>query len=215
LWGNGHWFGHEDPKEMIEINLVARRKAAAQSSLSGINLSKANWKLIIAFAAIYFIVPYYLENTWKEEADAQQQERDKLQKEVSKLSQEITKNKDVKEMLSQFAAQEKKLKSRTDLVNEIIKTKINPEKVLERVARDIPTDVWIDELVIAQDKTITITGQAITYKDIGDFTVRANESKFFGKSLMLKNAASEEIQLKGGKKRVEKFTIAGQIVAFD
>ncbi|MEI8346377.1 MAG: PilN domain-containing protein [Pseudomonadota bacterium] len=200
---------------MIEINLIAQRKTKGANLLSGLNLSTVKWKFVLIFTVLWLGGQWYLEDEWNKAKNILQTEQRSIDTESKNLDKEIVKNKDVKEMLTLFAEQEKKLKARADLVNEILRTKINPEKVLERLARDIPEDVWINEITVNPDKGVSITGQALTYKDIGDFIVRANESKYFNKSLSLKSSSTEELNVKSSKRRVEKFTIAGTVSSFE
>jgi Tfp pilus assembly protein PilN len=200
---------------MIKINLVAPRKVKAQGALTGINFAMIKWKWAVSFLVVYLASSYYMAQDWESKKQAVNQEMSGYDTQIKKLDKEIASNKDVKEMLKMFEDQVEKLRSRADTVQEIIKAKINPEKVLERLARDIPEDVWLNEMVINPDKTISMKGAALTYKDIGEFLVRANESRFFNKSLQLKNSSTEEVSVRSYKRRVEQFEVSGLVSTFE
>ena len=64
----------------------------------------------------------------------------------------------------------------TEDFTQIVNLRSNPRKLLERLARNTPTDLWFEYLKIDGDKKIQILGSAFSYKDIGDFIISANES---------------------------------------
>ena len=90
----------------------------------------------------------------------------------------------------------------------------NPRKLLERLARNTPTDLWFEYLKIDEKRKILISGSAFSYKDIGDFIISANESQFFGKTLSLTDSTTKKEKIQGTTINVEKYKVEGQIQKF-
>ncbi|KKQ78894.1 MAG: hypothetical protein UT01_C0057G0007 [Candidatus Daviesbacteria bacterium GW2011_GWA1_38_7] len=114
-----------------------------------------------------------------------------------------------------FNNQVAKLKERSTQVEQIIKQRTNPNKILERVARNIPEDMWLTELFVDGDRKVSIHGMSTSYKSIGNFIILLNESLFFGKSLTLSDSKTEEDKDEGAGKRIEVFTIQGRVESYD
>ena len=70
-------------------------------------------------------------------------------------------------------------------------------------------------LEIKNDNKINLFGQSTSYKSIGNFITSTNESAFFGRSLNLTDSKTVEDATQGKGKRVENFSIAGNITSFD
>lgn len=201
---------------MIEINLLNKKKGIELPVVMGIDLNQINWKFLFVAYMLTYTPGWFLKPEFDKEIQVVDSEIQILQKSLKKIKKDIGKNTNVEGQLEAFNRQVQKLKRRSSQVEEIIQDKTNPRKLLERIARDIPTDMWFSDLVISSTRTIEINGASESYKSIGDFIISANDSQFFGKSLILtgSNTQTEEMP-DGSERRVEQFNIKGNIRAYE
>ena len=76
--------------------------------------------------------------------------------------------------------------------------------------------MWFEDIIISRQNTVEINGASESYKSIGDFIISANESQFFGKSLILTSSNTKTENMPNGiERRVEKFNIKGNIRAYE
>ncbi len=201
---------------MIEINLLNKKKGIELPVVLGIDLNQVNWKFLAVAYAITYTPDWFMKPEFVKETEVVDQEIQVLQKSLRKYKADLGKNSNVEEQLEAFNRQVQKLKRRSSQVEKIIQDKTNPRKLLERVARDIPADMWFKDLIITSTKTIEINGASESYKSIGDFIISANDSQFFGKSLILtgSNTVTEKMP-DGSERRVEQFNIKGNVRAYE
>jgi len=201
---------------MIELNLIEVKTSQA-SGLGPmlVALKTVNWIVVGIAVFAYLGGEWYLDDMWDKEKKAKEEEQTTLITELNKLKSNIKKNQNVKDMIIALNKQKEVLKLRSGQIEEIRQLKINPQRILERIARDIPESVWLSSITLAPDKTVTIQGEAIEYKSIGDFMAKLNESKFFDRSLKLKDSSSVDIKVNELTRRVQKFAIAGNISTYD
>ena len=200
---------------MIEINLLEKKKALKAPVILGVDLAKLPWrKIILALILAKFPVDFYREFTQSIEFE-KEQELTLLKNQFNKIKKDIRKNKGIKEQLAAFNEQIKKLKSRSEQVDKIVKLKTNPRYLLERLARSTPKELWFSELILDGNGKILIKGGATNYTSIGEFIVRANESPIFGGTMLLKDSKTKELEIDGVKFREERFEIEGNIKLYD
>ena len=200
---------------MIEINLIGKKKSFELPTVLGINLNAINFNvLVIAYlstmAPDWLMTPYFQE--WEKNIG------DKIkvkQTTLSKLKTEIKRNGNLEEQLDAFNKQIDKLKQRSVQVESIIGQKTNPQKLLERVARSIPEDLWFTVIEISSEDEVTFEGYSNTYKSIGDFIQAANNTPFFGKSLILSSQEVKEEKDVEKEFRLEKFKIEGKVQTYE
>lgn len=200
---------------MIEINLLGKKKAFELPTVLGMNLNHINFNvLIIAYISTH-LPDWFMKPHFDEIEKGIADQLAVKQKQLSKLKKEIKKNGNLEDQLDAFNKQIEKLKQRSVQVEKIIGEKTNPQKLLERVARAVPEDLWLTNLEINDKNEIAFEGFSNTYKSIGDFIQAANDTPFFGKSLILSKQEVEE--KKDGEKefRLEKFRIEGKIQAYE
>lgn len=200
---------------MIEINLLLQRKKRKVPAVMGLDFSAINLKmvglgLILYFAQDMFIPPYTAELE-----QAVQDQINTAQTELAALKAELRQHAKVKERLQAYERRVNELKKRSEYVDQILKARTNPKKLLEKIARSVPDDMWFEKIILGDNRQITISGRAEAYKSIGDFLTLANDSAFFGKSLTLASSATMDEMLYGKKKRVEVYEIKGTIETFD
>jgi Tfp pilus assembly protein PilN len=200
---------------MIEINLLEKKNTFKAPVVLGIDLGKLPWKSIIVSYVVATYPMGYLQEHFQNQQTAKKQEADVLNKRLRRLKRDLKKNQGIKDQLTAFNRQIDKLKERSDQVDKIIDLKTNPRYLLEKVARATPEDLWFSEINVNDQDEITIKGASESYRSIGLFIAKANESAFFGKSLQLKDSKTEEVEEKGVTFRQESFVIQGKISLYD
>jgi hypothetical protein len=200
---------------MIEINLIKKKAAFELPTVLGINFNQINYK-ILAIAYFVTLCPEWFMKP--ELLDIEKNVSDKIavkQKSLAKLKAEIGKSTNLEDRLDAFNRQIEKLKERSVQVEEIINSKTNPSKLLERIARSMPDDLWFTQLEINTKSEVKIIGLANSYKAIGDFIQSANDTPFFGKSLILSESGVLDEKNLDSEIRVEKFEIKGKVETFE
>ena len=200
---------------MIEINLLEQKKPFKLPVIMGVDLAAINYKGILVAILITYLPDWFLYPAWEEELQAISKEKEVLNEKLQKLEADVKGNDSIKKQLDLFNNQIAKLKERSTQVEQIIKQRTNPNKILERIARNIPEDMWLTELFIDGERKVNIQGMSTSYKSIGNFIILLNESLFFGKSLTLSDSKTEEDKDEGAGKRVEIFTVQGRVESYD
>ncbi len=180
----------------------------------GVDLAKINYKKIIIAIVISYLPEYLYYPTMVDEVTAKNAEIESLKQELAKIQADIKGNEAVKNQLEAFNKQVERLKERSEQVEKIIKTRTNPRKIMERIARNMPEDMWLKTLEISKDKKMTMDGLSSSYKSIGNFIVLLNESSFFGKSVTLADSKTEEDAAQKTR-RLEFFKIVGTVDSYD
>ncbi len=200
---------------MIKINLVAKKKRLHVPVVLGINFNKINFialgiSLVILKSPNWVLVP-----GWEAEKEVVVEELSRLNGRLREVNREIQENSHLQEQLDAFNRQIARLEARSQQVQEIINRRTNPRRVLELMARNTPDQLWYDEMLISNEKEITITGSAQNYRSIGDFITRLNESPFFGRSISLDSTGTREVRHGSTEVRVEDFVVSGRIITYD
>ncbi len=163
---------------MIEINLSPGAKKENVTKVAGIDLSLLNIKmLIIAIGLVYtyeVVVDFLYEDQIKVSNDTIQANT----KSFRQLSSELSKYDAIKKKVKEFDIQEKNLKSKINIVKEIVGRRSNPFLVLKYIAENTPDNVWISELEI-DGQRLSMTGQSQSFKKLGDFIENLKSSIFF------------------------------------
>jgi hypothetical protein len=200
---------------MIEINLIKKKKSFELPTVIGINLNQINYKiLIVAFVTTSIPDSFILPELKKIQSEVETVLSDKRSK-LTKLNAKVSKSKDLEGQLNAFNKQIEKLKQRSTQVEKIITLKTNPLKLLEKVARSMPENLWLGHLEINKEDKIIISGFSTTYKSIGKFIESINATPFFGKSLILDEQETLENKTKTGTSRLEKFEIKGDVQTYE
>ncbi|MDC0255667.1 PilN domain-containing protein [Bacteriovoracales bacterium] len=199
---------------MIKINLLEEKKPFKMPIILGIDFSQINLRLVAAAIIISYLPETFIYPDWEEERKKEEVNIKRLNKSLKKLKRVIRKNSKAKLELEAFNKQVEILRERKNYVTQIVNLRSNPRKLLERLARNTPTDLWFEYLKIDGDRNIEILGSAFSYKDIGDFIISANESQFFGKTLSLTDSSTKKEKIQGTAINVEKYKIEGKIQNF-
>lgn len=200
---------------MIELNLLEKKKPFRMPVVLGIDLNNISF-FAIGFSLVLLYVPeiFVQEHFNKKLADTQA-DLDKLIREKDRVAKEVKKNTNVKLQMEAYYKQVDKLKERSAQVDEVLKIRTNPKKILEKIARSTPDDLWFDQIRINELNDIILTGGAYSARSIGEFITVVNDSPFFGNSITpLKQENKNEI-FEGVPTTYEFFELKGKIKNFD
>ena len=205
---------------MIKINLIEQKRAVNVTNIGGIDLTKVSVIGWVAAAAIYFIGPSYFDSEWKQLRSIEEDKIKERKATLKQLNKKVRENQVLKEKLDAFNRREQLLKEREAQVEEIIKRRTNPMKLLLHLARNIPEDLWVD-IIHIDGNQIKIEGESISYKSIGKFLNAANNSIYFNRQLKIAGVSTKQSKKKGKdsaaykKVRTEAFKIDGKIARFE
>lgn len=200
---------------MIKINLLKRKKRTALPIVMGMDLNNINIKLVIFTVLLIYVPEIFLTPFLNQKNTNIQEEIAKEQKKLEKLAKEVEASKKLLHEINLYKKREEKLKQIDDLANSLVENKNSPHKILLRMARSIPKDLWLDHLEIDSNKKIFIKGGSLAYKSVGSFVSLMNESIFFEKSLDVVNLKTVDDNILKQGKRMESFEIKGEVKAFD
>jgi Tfp pilus assembly protein PilN len=207
--------GHEELAEMIELNLLEKKQPFKLPDILGVDLNVLNFKMLIIATILFYVPEIYLKSYFEEQIANESTNLQNMTDESLRITSEINRDSNVKTQLEAYNAQVEKLKSRSSQVDEILKIKTNPKKILEKIARSIPEDLWFDKLSINYDKELLISGGAFSARDIGDFITIVNDSPFFGNSITPTKQENRKEMMDGVSTSYEYFEIKGKIKNFD
>lgn len=201
---------------MIKINLLGRKKKFKVPKVLGIDLAIINYKLIILFYLLSFVPQWTIYPMVEEEIQGIENRVREINKKRAKLQSFLKKNRDSLELLKAFKGQVDNLTKREAEVDKVLKEKTNPKNILEKIARGIPQDLWLTEIKIDSKKKISLKGESISFKSIGDFTRVLEGSKFFvTNSVGLGKTETKEHTINGSKYRLEHFELEASIETYD
>lgn len=200
---------------MIELNLLVKKKSTQLPSVLGMDLNQINFAMIGIAIAIYYIPDYVLHSYFDGKIAEVQATIAKMTEENNKITAELSKDSNLKARLDAYNAQVEKLKNRSAQVDEILKIRTNPKKILEKLARSVTDDLWFDVLKINEDKTIIIEGGSYSPRSIGEFITIINDSPFFGNSITPTKQENKQETVDGVSSSYEYFELKGEIKNFD
>lgn len=200
---------------MIKINLIEKKSNSKPVVVLGVDVRTINFKLLFVAILIFYIPKNYFLSLWEEDIRALDKQIEILDADAKTAREELKTFDGVKQELESYKRQIEKLKERSTQVDKILKEKTSPKRLLERMARVAPSDLWFDELRIGDDQTFYLRGGADSYKSIGDVIVSLNETPYFKNSLnLVKSETKTEVE--GGREiRNESYEINGSISSFE
>lgn len=199
---------------MIEINLIAQKKPFRLPVIAGMDLNDINFKACIIIYILFIVAEYGITTTYQNRLSENEKKVAILRAKANKLKKELKGNDDIKQRLDAYYSQIDKLKERSKQVQKILDFRKNPVKVLEKIGRIIPEEVWIEKLSITENDKINLEGEATSYKGIGDFISAANEAAFFGRTLNLQDSKTEDKTYDAQQVRIEIFKVEGKIKSY-
>tara|TARA_B100000925_G_scaffold291314_1_gene278921 strand:+ start:1394 stop:2008 length:615 start_codon:yes stop_codon:yes gene_type:complete len=199
---------------MIKINLIEQKKPLKIPVVLGIDITKLNWKWLVFAFLIYKIPPNFIFPRFEARQEEVKEGNNELRKENAKLIKKLGENKDLQNKIGETEKKIKELKIKTRQIENILKVKTNPKPALERVAKDIPGDLWLVSLSLNDSSRFSMTGFSYSFRSISNFIALANDSKFFNRSLGVSDSKTLVETYKGEKRRVESFAIVGSMNVF-
>jgi Tfp pilus assembly protein PilN len=199
---------------MIKINLIAQKKKGKLPIILGVDLAQINFKAIAIIWALCLLPEYFLPSFFSSETVTLNNEIEKLNTDFTALEKELMSNEALAAKVAMFTSQLEKLNTRTKQVELVIKDKMNPTRFLEKIVRNIPDEVWFDELIIKSDKSFSLKAFSSNYKSIGDYLAYLKSSPFFQGNIGLMETKTEA-DIIDKAKRVERFQIDGTIQTFE
>lgn len=200
---------------MIELNLLEKKVPLRLPNVLGLDLNGLNFKMLGLAIFIYYIPEIFIHGHFEDKMTLEQEAVAQLTKQTEAITQEIGKNTNIKSQLEAYNRQVEKLKARSAQVDEILKIRTNPKKVLEKIARSIPDDLWFDVLKIGENKEVFIQGGSYSPRNIGEFITAINDSPFFANSITPTKQENKTDNLDGISSSYEVFELKGKIENYD
>lgn len=209
------WISYEELSEMIELNLLEKKEPLRLPTVIGVDLNNLNFKMLAVAAFIFYVPEIFVRSHFEDQVKTEEEELAKVTRDNDKITKEIGKNTNIKMQLEAYNKQVEKLKARSAQVDEILKIRTNPKKVLEKIARSIPEDLWFDQLKIDDNKDIHIYGGAYNSRSIGEFITIINDSPFFGNTITPLKQENKKETLDGVLTSYEVFELKGKVKNYD
>ncbi len=200
---------------MIELNLLEKKEPIRLPVIMGVDFKELNFKMLGLAIILYYVPEILVRGVFDHQLKTEEETYQSLLSETQKIEEEIGKKTNTKSQLEAYNKQVEKLKARSAQVDEILKIRTNPKKILEKMARSIPEDLWIDNLKINEKSEVTISGGADSPRSIGEFITIINDSPFFGNSITPVKQENRSENLDGVPTNVEVFELKGKIKNYD
>lgn len=200
---------------MIELNLLEKKQPFVLPIMLGMDLNIINFKMMAVAFALYYAPDIIIGQMFDSKIEETQATLDQLVTQNTKIQGELSKDSDIKSQVEAYKVQVNKLQSRSAQVDEILKTRTNPKKILEKIARSIPEDVWFNEMTINEKNEISITGGSYTPRGVGEFIATINDSPYFGGSITPSKQENKKENLDGVMSSFEQFELKGKIINYD
>ncbi len=196
---------------MIKINLSNTKKQVDISNIGGFDFTKMKIKAVLVVIILIYIPDFVLVPLWDEEREAANQAVQVKQSELTSLKRKVTQSQDLEKQIRELKAQEENLGKKLTAVKQAISEKKNPAPILLYIAKNIPSELWIKELVI-EDEKMTIKGEALDYTSIGNFVNSLRSSVFIREANI---AGTNSAVRESDKRRIETFEVNFTIARFD
>ena len=200
---------------MIELNLLEKKASLRLPSVLGVDLNNLNFKMILLSIFLFYIPDIFIHSYFEEKISNEVEVLSAIKKDINKISKDVGKNADIKGQLDAYNLQVEKLKARSAQVHEILKIRTNPKKILEKIARSIPEDLWFDQLKISENKDVSIIGGAYSPRSIGEFITVINDSPFFANTITPVKQENKQETTNGVVGNFESFELKGKIINYD
>lgn len=200
---------------MIELNLLEKKQPFVLPTVLGMDFNQLNFKMLFVALILYYMPDFAVNQIFGEKKAATQQSLDQLTSQNDKLAAEIKKDANIKSQVDDYKSQVSKLQSRATQVDEILKNRTNPKKILEKIARSIPEDLWFDVMMINEKNEIIINGGSYSPRAIGEFITSINDSPYFSGSITPSRQENRKENLDGILTSFERFELRGKITNYD
>lgn len=196
---------------MIKINLTAAKNETDFSNIAGFDFTRVKIVPLILAIVFLYLPDFTLTPMWEEEFNAKTNELASLQGKLNSLKRKVSQSGVLEKQIRELKAQEDNLVKKLTAVKQAISEKRNPSNLLIYIAKNIPQDLWIQELNI-DNEVMTVKGQAMSYVSVGNFVNNLRSSVFI-KDANIKNTTSTVRE--SDKRRVESFEISFAIARLE
>ena len=188
---------------MIKINLSTAQKQLNMTNVGGFDFTKIKIKAVALAIIILYAPDFFLIPMWEQERIDKQSLVDSTTTELSSLKRKIGQAAELEKQIQDLKEQERILTEKLAVVKQILSEKRNPSSLLIYLAKNIPREVWVNEMVFANDE-LKIMGESLDYASIGKFLESVKSSVFIREASVTK---SESIVRESDRMRVERFEI--------
>lgn len=196
---------------MIKINLTNTQKQVDLSNVGGFDFTKLKIKAVLLVIALIYIPDFVLVPIWEEERNAATQEVEDKRSQLASLQRKVNQSRDLEKQINELKIQEENLGKKLTAVKQAISEKRNPSPLLLYIAKNVPEQLWIKELIINKEE-MTIKGEALDYTSIGNFVNSLRASVFIKEA----NIAETSSKVRDtDKRRIESFEVKFFIARFD
>lgn len=147
------------------------------------------------YAVIYFGVSWYVGSLREEMLAAVDAEMATLNSKTTLLTSELNKTNGYEQIKRSLEADEKTIRTKIETIQELIRDRSTPPKILTTLSETIPKDVWLREFSL-QNRHFKIGGSSTSMDVVSDFMKGLEETIYF-KSVVLKSSKQESV--KGGR----------------
>jgi Tfp pilus assembly protein PilN len=196
---------------MIKINLSTAKRQMDMTNVGGFDFTKIKIKLVAIAIAILYIPDFVLVPMWEEEMTQLNMELTAKRQELGALRSKVSKTSALEKQIRELKAQEENLSQKLVAVKQAISEKRNPSSLLLYIAKNIPKELWIKELVL-ENQDLVIRGEALDYTSVGNF-INSLKSSVFIKEANIISTKSEVRE--NDKKRIESFEVKFLIGKFE
>ena len=200
---------------MIELNLLEKKQPFVLPTVLGMDLNVLNFKMLAVSLLIYYMPDFAVSQIFTTQTEEARAGLEQATSQNNKIRNSIKKDANIKAQVDAYKLQVGKLQSRSTQVDEILKNRTNPKKILEKIARSIPDDLWFESMVINDKNEIIITGGSYTPRAIGEFITTINDSPYFGGSITPSKQENKKDMLDGVSMVYEKFELKGKVTNYD
>lgn len=197
---------------MISINLTTQKKAVDITNVGGLDLSKINVKFVLIAIVISYVPDFVILPTLEAERTEAQERVDQLTEENNKKRKQVNSLKGFDKQIQQLKRREQQLVEKLELVKTIISKKKNPWNVLVYVAKNIPPEIWLTDIIYEDDKII-FKGLSMDYTNQGVFLENLKRSVFFADNILYNKI--DTATMAPELKKMAPFEITANIVRYE
>ncbi len=196
---------------MIKINLKSQGQSSS-SFVGNFDISMINLPMLLGALLFTGTVPMFVDSYLQGLRADIQVNIDEINVQKKKFDKELESLADIEKRILTMEKEEVAIKSRVQVLQNLLKEKSNPMKLMHYMSEHIPSNVWITKIEIKQ-RSFLLEGSALDFDSIGKFVESLNQSVFFNKTAKMEDYKTK--QTTEGGARQELFKIVGNIARFE
>jgi Tfp pilus assembly protein PilN len=196
---------------MIKINLKGQSQASG-AFLGNFDISLINIPLLLGALLFTGAAPMFFESYFKGLRDDIQVEIDTINTQKKNYDKQLESLAEIDKKIAAMEAEEKSISTRIQVLQDRLKQKANPMKIMHYISEHIPKNIWITRIDIKNSQFV-LEGNALDYDSIGKFVEALNLAIFFDKTVKLDDYRTK--QSNDEATRLEGFKISGIIKRFE